>query len=156
MTDVSANPLLGTKKLGAVTTIRDISFDIEHGEIVSPFSDNGAGKSTLVKIISGLYTPTSGQLRLEGKMMNFNQPSEALHAGIETVYQHLALIEQSDVTDNFLKHKVTADMLPDLPIRIPASTQAVRRMSSDQQQATVKKSETSPEDIVTYITGAKV
>jgi len=146
-----------SKSFGAIRAIKDISFSLEHGEVLALVGDNGAGKSTLVKIISGLYQPTSGQFSLNGEQCLFHNPGDALHAGIETVYQHLALIEQLDVADNvFLGRETTrwgalgrwlgildrrqmrqktADALVDLHIKIPAPTLAVRSMSGGQRQA---------------------
>jgi len=146
-----------SKAFGAVRAIKDISFSLEHGEVLALVGDNGAGKSTLVKIISGLYTPSSGQFLLNGQECHFKTPADALHAGIETVYQHLALIEQLDVADNVYlgrettrwgvigrwlgildrrqMRETTADALADLHIKIPAPTLAVRSMSGGQRQA---------------------
>jgi len=146
-----------TKSFGAVKALKGISFDISHGEIVALVGDNGAGKSTLVKIISGVHQPTSGQMTLNGQVARFHNPAEALNKGIETVYQHLALIEQLDVADNvFLGRETTrwgkigqwlgildrremrsdtSDALADLHIKIPAPTMPVRSMSGGQRQA---------------------
>lgn len=146
-----------TKAFGAVKALKGISFDISHGEIVALVGDNGAGKSTLVKIISGVHQPTSGQMTLNGQVARFHNPAEALNKGIETVYQHLALIEQLDVADNvFLGRETTrwgkigqwlgildrremrsdtSDALADLHIKIPAPTMPVRSMSGGQRQA---------------------
>ncbi|GAB4518163.1 MAG: ATP-binding cassette domain-containing protein [Anaerolineae bacterium] len=145
------------KSFGAVEALKGISFHLNHGEIIALVGDNGAGKSTLVKIISGVYQPTSGQFSLDGVPCHFRTPSDALNAGIETVYQHLALIEQLDVADNvFLgrettrwgwmgrmlgildraqMRKQTAGALDELHIKIPAPTLTVRRMSGGQRQA---------------------
>ncbi len=146
-----------TKAFGAVQALKGISFDVQHGEIVALVGDNGAGKSTLVKIISGLYRATSGQFWLNGQVCHFDSPSDALNAGIETVYQHLALIEQLDVADNvylgreetrggrigrFLgilnrqyMREETGKALGQLHIKIPAPTLAVKMMSGGQRQA---------------------
>lgn len=146
-----------SKTFGAVHALQGISFEIQRGEIVALVGDNGAGKSTLVKIISGLYTPTSGDLILDGAPCHFKNPAEAKHAGIETVYQHLALIEQLDVADNVYLGRettrlgwlgralgilnraqmrtATAAAMADLHVKIPAPTLAVRRMSGGQRQA---------------------
>lgn len=104
MTTLSTTPLLAlrevTKSFGAVQALKGVSFDIFPGEIVALVGDNGAGKSTLVKILSGVHKQTTGELLLDGNAAHFASPSEAMTAGIETVYQDLALIEQLDVADN--------------------------------------------------------
>ncbi len=145
------------KYFGPVQALKGVSFDIHRGEVVALVGDNGAGKSTLVKIVSGVYAPTSGYFTLDGHLCRFKQPSDALTMGIETVYQHLALIEQLDVADNvFLGREMTAfgfigrllgildrrqmrqataEALRNLHIKIPAPTLAVRRMSGGQRQA---------------------
>lgn len=146
-----------TKAFGAVQALKGVSFEVERGEIVALVGDNGAGKSTLVKIISGLYQPTTGEFILNDQRCHFKKPSDALAQGIETVYQHLALIEQLDVADNVYlgrettrwgrlgewlgvldrgsMRKQTASALSDLHIKIPAPTMPVRSMSGGQRQA---------------------
>jgi ABC-type sugar transport system ATPase subunit len=89
-----------SKSFGAVQALKSVSFELYRGESVALVGDNGAGKSTLVKIISGLHLPASGELIFKGTPVAFRNPAEALAMGIETVYQHLALIEQLDVADN--------------------------------------------------------
>ena len=88
--------------------LKSVSFDVHRGEVVALVGDNGAGKSTLVKIISGLFGPTSGSIFLDNQPCEFHAPADALQAGIETVYQDLALIEELDVADNvYLGREVT-------------------------------------------------
>lgn len=90
-----------TKRFGAVTALEDVSFTIEAGSITALIGDNGAGKSTMVKTISGVHPQTEGTIKLDGREVNFGSPLEARAAGIETVYQNLALIEEFDVAGNF-------------------------------------------------------
>lgn len=146
-----------SKSFGAVQALKSVSFNLYRGEIVALVGDNGAGKSTLVKIISGLHPPTSGTLTFKGEPITFRNPADAMAKGIETVYQHLALIEQLDVADNVylgrettrwgaigrwlgvldraqMRHE-TANALSQLHIKIPAPTQPVQRMSGGQRQA---------------------
>lgn len=75
-------------------------FDLEPGEILAVIGDNGAGKSTLIKALSGAVEPDSGQILLEGKQVEFQSPIDARRAGIETVYQNLALLPALSIVDN--------------------------------------------------------
>lgn len=79
------------KRYGSVHALRDVNLKLHQGEIVGLVGDNGAGKSTLVNIISGALQPTSGQIFVGGKQVSFRSPIDAREAGIETVYQDLAL-----------------------------------------------------------------
>jgi len=90
-----------TKSFGAIEALKGVSFNVARGEIVGLVGDNGAGKSTLVKIISGVHAPTSGEIRVEGQRAEFTSPADARRAGIETVYQDLALCDNLDVASNF-------------------------------------------------------
>ncbi|MBL0920597.1 MAG: ATP-binding cassette domain-containing protein, partial [Phycisphaerales bacterium] len=76
-----------SKDFGAIRALSDVSFSIEPGQVVGLMGDNGAGKSTLVKIISGIYQPTTGAVKLEGAAAHIHSPGEARRLGIETVYQ---------------------------------------------------------------------
>ncbi|MBO9308851.1 MAG: sugar ABC transporter ATP-binding protein [Chloroflexi bacterium] len=156
-----AGPLLYidriSKSFGAVRALREVSFAVHRAEIVALVGDNGAGKSTLVKIISGALTPDSGKLWLEGREVHFRRPADAIREGIETVYQHLALIEELDVADNVylgrevtrggllgkvtgwldrpLMRTLTQQAISQLHIKIPAPNRSVRRLSGGQRQA---------------------
>ncbi|MDH6230130.1 fructose transport system ATP-binding protein [Mesorhizobium soli] len=88
------------KRYGRVTALNNADFDLYPGEILAVIGDNGAGKSTLIKAISGAITPDEGEIRLEGKPVNFKSPMEARDAGIETVYQNLALSPALSIADN--------------------------------------------------------
>src|SRR4051794_2765592 len=79
------------KRFGHVEALRGVDFDAYSGEITALIGDNGAGKSTLVKILSGVYGPTSGDLEVDGKPVAFHSPAEAHALGIETVYQDLSV-----------------------------------------------------------------
>ncbi|TIW76919.1 MAG: sugar ABC transporter ATP-binding protein, partial [Mesorhizobium sp.] len=80
-----------TKRYGRVTALNSCDFDLYPGEILAVIGDNGAGKSTLIKAISGAVIPDEGTIELDGKQVLFRSPIEAREAGIETVYQNLAL-----------------------------------------------------------------
>ena len=89
-----------SKNYGAVEALKDVSFELQRGEVVGLVGDNGAGKSTLVKCIAGVLRPSEGEIHLEGTRHEFGSPAEALAAGVETVYQDLALVEMFDLTAN--------------------------------------------------------
>ena len=88
------------KRYGRVVALDRADFDLYPGEILAVIGDNGAGKSTLIKAISGAVVPDEGEIRLEGKPVNFSSPMRAREAGIETVYQNLALSPALSIADN--------------------------------------------------------
>ena len=88
------------KRYGRVTALDNADFDLYPGEILAVIGDNGAGKSSLIKAISGAVTADEGEIRLDGKVVNFKTPIEARNAGIETVYQNLALSPALSIADN--------------------------------------------------------
>lgn len=79
------------KRFGHVEALRGADFIAYPGEITALIGDNGAGKSTLVKILSGVYQPTSGEIVVNGRVVSFHSPAQAHAAGIETVYQDLSV-----------------------------------------------------------------
>jgi len=89
-----------TKRYGRVTALDNCDFDLMPGEILALIGDNGAGKSTLIKAISGAVIPDEGEIRLDGKPVQFRTPIEARGAGIETVYQTLAMSPALSIADN--------------------------------------------------------
>jgi fructose transport system ATP-binding protein len=88
------------KRYGRVTAIDNADFDLYPGEILAVIGDNGAGKSSLIKAISGAVRPDEGEIRMDGKVVQFSSPIEARKAGIETVYQNLALSPALSIADN--------------------------------------------------------
>jgi fructose transport system ATP-binding protein len=88
------------KRYGKVTALNNCDFELYPGEILAVIGDNGAGKSTLIKAISGAVVPDEGQIWLEGQEIAFKTPIEARAAGIETVYQTLAMSPALSITDN--------------------------------------------------------
>jgi simple sugar transport system ATP-binding protein len=157
--DPAAHPLLEArgicKYFGAVTALRDVDFTLHRGEVVGVVGDNGAGKSTLMKILSGLYMPSQGQLLFEGRPVRFHSPRDARNLGIEMVYQDLALAENMNVAENiflgreprrrFLKvlelvdHKGARELakrhVDNLHIRVKSVEQKVEELSGGQRQA---------------------
>ncbi len=89
-----------TKHYGRVTALDSCDFDLYPGEVLAVIGDNGAGKSSLIKAISGAVQVDAGEIRLEGKPVRFSSPLEARDAGIETVYQTLALSPALSIVDN--------------------------------------------------------
>lgn len=89
-----------TKRYGKVTALNDCDFELYPGEILAVIGDNGAGKSTLIKAISGAVVPDEGKIWLDGNEVSFKTPIEARAAGIETVYQTLAMSPALSIADN--------------------------------------------------------
>ena len=88
------------KRYGRVTALDNADFDLYPGEVLGVIGDNGAGKSTLIKAICGAVQADEGEIKLDGKTLNFKSPIEARDAGIETVYQNLALSPALSIADN--------------------------------------------------------
>lgn len=88
------------KSFGAVQALRGVDFQARAGEVTALLGDNGAGKSTLIKCISGTYVPDAGEILVQGAPQHFRTPSDATRAGIETIYQDLALCDNLDVVAN--------------------------------------------------------
>ncbi|MCR6497922.1 ATP-binding cassette domain-containing protein [Shinella sp. CPCC 101442] len=138
------------KSFGAVTAIENFSLDIRPGEIVALVGDNGAGKSTLIKIISGVYAPSSGSITIEGETVSMASASMARAHGIEVVYQDLALADQQPVYMNmFLGREPvnrfglldrrtmiaeTEKLVKELDVRIPSAHATIRDLSGGQRQ----------------------
>jgi fructose transport system ATP-binding protein len=88
------------KRYGQVTAIDGADFDLYPGEILAVIGDNGAGKSSLIKALAGAVIPDAGEILLDGKPARFRSPLEARQAGIETVYQDLAVAPALDIATN--------------------------------------------------------
>ncbi len=89
-----------TKRYGHVTALDGTDFDLYPGEVLAVIGDNGAGKSTLIKTLSGAVVPDEGELLLDGRPVQFKTPMDARAAGIETVYQDLAVSPALDIAEN--------------------------------------------------------
>ncbi|MEU8151185.1 ATP-binding cassette domain-containing protein [Nonomuraea sp. NPDC048901] len=139
---------------GNVRALADVSLSLRQGEITALVGDNGAGKSTLVRCISGIHRPDSGHILFEGEKADFHSPDEARTAGIETVHQNLALVEDLTVWQNlFLNRELVRgfgpiafldrramqararEMVSTLAVNVPAVKSRVRRLSGGQRQA---------------------
>ncbi|SLN44316.1 ATP-binding cassette domain-containing protein [Pseudooctadecabacter jejudonensis] len=144
-----------TKHYGGVHALNDANFKLEKGEHVAIMGDNGAGKSTFVRQITGVEQRTSGKVIFDGQEVNFAGPLDAREAGIETVFQTLALADALDVPDNlflgrektkwdwlgpfkFLDYKaMRADTLAALEktgVKIPNIRNTIQNMSGGQRQ----------------------
>lgn len=88
------------KRYGRVTALNHSDFDLYPGEVLAVIGDNGAGKSSLIKALCGAVQVDQGEIRLDGERVNFSSPMDARDAGIETVYQNLALSPALSITDN--------------------------------------------------------
>jgi ABC-type sugar transport system ATPase subunit len=89
-----------SKSYGHITALRNVSFDVHAGEVIGLVGDNGAGKSTMVNIIAGAIRPSSGTLQIDGGDKHFGSALDARDAGIEAVYQDLALSLDLDIWAN--------------------------------------------------------
>jgi len=89
-----------TKRYGHVTALDGCDFELRAGEILAVIGDNGAGKSSLIKVLSGATVPDEGEIRLDGQPVHFRSPIDARRAGIETVYQELAVAPAMSIAEN--------------------------------------------------------
>lgn len=85
---------------GFVRALDRVDFHVMPGEVVGLLGDNGAGKSTLLKVMSGAHRPSSGTVRVHGVEKDFHAPSDSAQAGVQMVYQDLALVEAQDIAIN--------------------------------------------------------
>jgi len=88
------------KRFGHVTALDHADFELRASEILAVIGDNGAGKSTLIKALSGALIPDAGEIRLDGRVVRFRTPMDARRAGIETVYQDLAVAPALSIAEN--------------------------------------------------------
>ena len=100
-----SNPIIEMREIekhfGSVIALAGVSLAVHPGEVMCLLGDNGAGKSTFIKTMSGVHTPSAGEMLVEGKPVTFSGPREALDTGIATVYQDLAVIPLMSITRNF-------------------------------------------------------
>ncbi len=146
-----------TKRFGAVLALEDVDLHINSGEVLALLGDNGAGKSTLIKCISGVHRLDAGIIEVDGTPIHMTSPAVARTAGIETVYQDLALFDNLDTTANFFAGREEAgpswlprplrwmrskdmgqqstDLVGRLKINLPPKASSVGMMSGGQRQA---------------------
>jgi fructose transport system ATP-binding protein len=143
-----------TKHYGGVHALEDANFELRKGEHVAIMGDNGAGKSTFVRQITGVEQPTRGRIIFDDKEVNFASPLDAREAGIEAVFQNLALADDLDVPSNLFlgREKVlfnlgpfsildrkamreaTRQALQRTAVKIPNLSNTIRNMSGGQRQ----------------------
>jgi simple sugar transport system ATP-binding protein len=140
-------------EFGAIRALAEVDYVVTSGEIVGLIGDNGAGKSTLVKIIAGNFPPTRGTLRFDGREVRFRGPEDARNAGIEVVYQDLAVSDNLSsaanvylgrelrrrvaglsVMDHAAMRRRAAELFAELKSDTPADA-LVRTLSGGQRQA---------------------
>jgi len=98
---------------GSVTALAGVDFSVGPAEVVGLLGDNGAGKSTLIKVLSGAIRPSAGEIRFKGSPVRFRSTRDAIDAGIETIYQDSALVEQMSIGRNlFLGREPTRSLGP--------------------------------------------
>jgi ABC-type sugar transport system ATPase subunit len=144
------------KRFGGLTAVNHVNLDVYPGEVVGLVGDNGAGKSTLIKCVSGVHQADEGEITFDGKRVHFSNPLDARNAGIETIYQDLALAGNLDISANiFMGREVkkrylgglvkTLDedhmlaearkVLDTLDIKLPNFGSEIDKLSGGQRQA---------------------
>jgi ABC-type sugar transport system ATPase subunit len=144
------------RRFGAVVALADASLSLRRHEVLGLVGDNGAGKSTLLKILSGVLPADSGQILLEGREIQIRRAQDAMDAGIETVYQDLALVDTMsayqnvylgreelakswpmrvlNLVDDRAMRKRSREVLQALAVKIPSINVSVKGMSGGQRQ----------------------
>jgi fructose transport system ATP-binding protein len=144
------------KRYGQVTALDGADFELRAGEILAVIGDNGAGKSSLIKCLSGATVPDEGAIELDGQAIHFKTPIDARRAGIETVYQDLAVAPAMTIAENlFLGREIrragfmgnalrmldkkamlaqSIERMNELKVGIRSMTQAVETLSGGQRQ----------------------
>ncbi|MCZ7542124.1 MAG: ATP-binding cassette domain-containing protein [Anaerolineae bacterium] len=142
------------KRFGTVVALDGVDLTVNQNEVLCLLGDNGAGKSTLIKILTGIYTPTSGRIAFYGAPVDIRTPAEARALGIETVYQDLALVNLMSIARNFFLGRELAraigpvrwlDMramnertraaLADVGIHIRSASEKVEKLSGGERQS---------------------
>jgi len=132
-----------SKSFGPVQALQNIDLDVPAGQVTAIIGDNGAGKSTLIKSISGIWSPSSGQIYWNGKEVQIHTPHDASVLGIATVYQDLALCDNLDIVENrfgvldeIKMELATVKVLKELAVTTVKSVrQKVGSLSGGQRQA---------------------
>jgi ABC-type sugar transport system ATPase subunit len=158
MNDSRADPVVRcanvTKYFGAVRALNDVSLSLHRGEVACIVGENGAGKSTLVKILTGIHQPDAGELWIDGDLQNNLTPQRARSAGVEVVFQDLALCNNLDAVANIALGQepvsfkfgplrlvdrraslaIATRIIDDIGVKLDDLTTPVRRLSGGQRQ----------------------
>ncbi|HEY5732041.1 MAG TPA: ABC transporter ATP-binding protein [Anaerolineales bacterium] len=123
-----------TKKFPGVLANDNVDFDLHKGEIHALLGENGAGKSTLMNVLYGLYKGDSGEVRVEGNIMELHSPKDAIHHGVGMVHQHFMLIPVFTVTENIMlgaetDHRASPNEQPLVKLDRKEVAQKVRKLS---------------------------
>ena len=139
-----------SKNFGAIQALNNVSMTMGRGEVVGLMGDNGAGKSTLMRIIAGNFAPTHGTIAIDGRPTVFHRPVEARKAGVEIVYQDLALCDNLTAAANvFLGRELRIGFGP---FHILDYGAMYRRAGDLFREL---KSETRPRDLVGRMSGGQ-
>ncbi len=141
-----------SKHFGGIQALVDVSLTLRAGEVVGIMGDNGAGKSTLVKIIAGNFAPSQGTIELLGRPVHFHSPTDAQTAGIEIVYQDLALCDNLTAAENVFLGREHMSMKGFGPFRVVDYRGMYRRAA---RLFAELKSETRPRDLVRKMSGGQ-
>ncbi|MBX9632448.1 MAG: ATP-binding cassette domain-containing protein [Burkholderiales bacterium] len=139
-----------SKHFGAIKALSNVSLTLSEGEVVGLMGDNGAGKSTLVRIIAGNFAPSSGKIEIQDRPVSFHKPSDARSAGIEIVYQDLALCNNLSAAANvYLGRELMRRVGPFRVLNYRAMYQRAAELFAE------LKSETRPRDLVHRMSGGQ-
>jgi len=123
-----------SKYFGAITALDSVSLTLQRGEVLGVVGDNGAGKSTLMKILSGLYPASAGELLFEGTPVRFNSPRDARAVGIEMVYQDLALAGNMPIYENIYLGREPGTRIGGLTVIDPEHQSELERQRARHRQ----------------------
>lgn len=139
-----------SKHFGAIQALSEVSLALEAGEVVGLMGDNGAGKSTLVRIVAGNFPPSAGTMTMQGRPVAFHRPTDAREAGVEIVYQDLALCDNLSAAENvFLGRELVRRFGPLRVLNYAAMFRRAGELFAE------LKSETRPRDLVRRMSGGQ-
>lgn len=139
-----------SKHFGAIQALSDVSLALAPGEVVGLMGDNGAGKSTLVRIVAGNFPPSAGTMTMQGRPVAFHRPTDAREAGVEIVYQDLALCDNLSAAENvFLGRELVRRFGPLRVLNYAAMFRRAGELFAE------LKSETRPRDLVRRMSGGQ-